>query len=84
MLLIANSSKIWIWHRFFSVRLKTIFKNKESCITDAQKTKKYFKLERGAWKGNPTSAYLFILVLEIFFIFVENNPKVKGFKIFRY
>ena len=30
------------------------------------KTTKYFKLERGARQGNPISAYLFILVLEIF------------------
>ena len=30
------------------------------------------------------SAYLFILVLEILFIFVKNNPKVKGLKTFRH
>ena len=28
--------------------------------------------------------YLFVLVLEIFFIFVENNPKVKGRNIFKH
>ena len=48
------------------------------------KTTRYFKLERGARQVDLISAYLFILVLEIFFIFVENNPKVKGLNIFKH
>ena len=64
--------------------IKTILKNQESWIINGGKTAKYFKLERGAWQGEPISAYLFILVLEIFLIFVKNNPKVKGLIIFKH
>ena len=56
----------------------------ESCIIDGGKTTKYFKLERGPQQGDPISAHLFILVLEIFFIFVKNIPKVKGLNIFKH
>ena len=64
--------------------IKTILKNQQSCIINGGKTAKYFKLEKGARQGDPIYAYSFILVLQIFFIFVKNNPKVKGLKIFRH
>ena len=58
--------------------IKTILKNQESCTINGRKTTKYFKFDRGARQRNPISAYLFILVLEFFFIFVKSDPKVKG------
>ena len=64
--------------------VKTILKKQESCIIEGGKTTKYFKLERGPQQGDPISAHLFILVLEIFFIFVKNIPKVKGLNIFKH
>ena len=67
----------------FASWIKTIVKDQESCIINRGKTTKYFKLERGARQGDPISAYLFILVLEIFFIFIKNNPKVQGLSIFK-
>ena len=38
--------------------IKTIFKNRQSCIINEGKTTKYFKLERGARQGDIISAYL--------------------------
>ena len=63
--------------------IKTILNNQESCIISGGKTK-YFKLERGAQQGDAFSAYLFILVLEIFFVFTKNNPNAKGLNIFKH
>ena len=64
--------------------MKTILKNQESCIINGGKTTKYFKLERAARQGDLISAYFFMFVLEIFFIFVKNNPKVKGLNVFKH
>ena len=68
----------------FVKKIKMILKNQESCIINWGEVVKYFRLERGARQGHPISVYLFILVFEIFFIFVKNNPKGKGLKIFRH
>ena len=38
-------------------------------------------MSKGTKQGDPLSPYLFILVLEILFIQVRNDPWVKGFKI---
>ena len=55
-----------------------------SLTVEKQQVLRYFKLERNTRQGYPTSAYLFILVLEIIFIFVKNNPNVKGLNIFKH
>ena len=64
--------------------IKTVLNNQESCIINGGNTTKYFILERGARQGDPVSACLFILALEIFFIFIKNNPKAKALKIFKH
>ena len=63
--------------------IKMILENQESCIINEKKRTEYFKLERGVWQRVLISAYLLILVLEKIFIFVKNNPKVKGLNIFK-
>ena len=56
----------------------------ESCIINGGNTTKYFELEKGARQGNPISAYLFILCLEIVFILIKANKRVKGSNIFKH
>ena len=54
----------------------------ESCVINGGTTSKYFPLKRGARQGDPIAAYLFIIVLEIFFIMVRENPNINKLNIF--
>ena len=56
----------------------------ESCIINGGNPTKYFKLQKGARQGDPISAYLFILCLEIIFILIKANKRVKKVNIFEY
>ena len=41
----------------------------------------YFPLTRGSRQGDPISAYLFIIVMEVFFTMVRNNENIQGLNI---
>ena len=56
----------------------------EFCIINEGNTTKYFKLQKGAQQGNPVSPYLFILRLEIVFILIKANNRVKGMNTFEH
>ena len=58
--------------------IKTLLNNQESCIINGGITAKYFKLDKDAHQGDPTSAYLFILVLEIVFKLTKQNKNIDG------
>ena len=53
-----------------------LFNSQESCVINGGHSKKYFALERGARQGDLSSAYLFVLALEIFFILVKTNSNI--------
>ena len=61
--------------------VKILILNQESCVYNAGTSTGYFKLDRGCRQGDPISAYLFILVIEIFFQMVRNDPSVEGLNI---
>ena len=74
-------------HRFsnrFLKWVKILLKNQESCIINGGNTTKHFKLEKGTRQGDPISAYLFILVLEIVYLSIKENKKIKGLNIFNH
>ena len=47
-------------------------------------TTTYFKRNRGARQGDPISAFVFILTLEILFLLIKENPRINGSNIFNH
>ena len=64
--------------------IKILLKNRESCVINGGHTTKYFRVESGAGQGDPISAYLIILALEILFIFIKFNKNIDGINIFNH
>ena len=64
--------------------IEAILNKSESCVINSGKTTQYFQLNRGAHQGDPISAYLFILVMEVLFTLIKNNEKVQGLDMLNY
>ena len=62
--------------------IKVLHKNQESTVMNGGSSTGFFPLSRGSRQGDPISAYLFILVMEVFFTMVRTNPNIKGLNIF--
>ena len=62
--------------------IETLISKQESCVVNGGSTTQNFYLERGDRQGDPISAYIFILALEVLSFLVRNNEDMKGLKIF--
>ena len=62
--------------------VKILSRNQESCVLNGGTTTKYFLLGKGARQGDPISAYLLVLALEILFQLIKSKPEIKGLTIF--
>ena len=66
--------------KYFTKWIKILLQNQESCIVNGGTTTNYFKLGKGTRQGDPISAYLFILVLEIVFLFSKEIKNINCLK----
>ena len=60
----------------FILWIKILLNDQESCVSNGGKTTKYLMLGRGARHGDPISAFLFILALEIMFLLIKTKPEI--------
>ena len=61
--------------------VKTYYCDIRSCIMNNGFTNGYFKIEKGVRQGDPLSAYLFTLVIEILAIQIRSDITIKGVSI---
>ena len=68
----------------FTDWIKILLTNQEPCVINRDHTTTYFRLKCGARQGDPISAYLFILTLELFFILIKCKKIIHGISIFNH
>ena len=61
-----------------------LLRDQEPCVINGGTTATYFSPGRGACQGDPISAFLFTLALEILFILLKSKPEIEGMTIFDY
>ena len=62
--------------------MQILAQNQKSCVFNRGTITNHFRLERGTRQGDPISAYIFTLVLEIEFLFIMQNKNINGLNIF--
>ena len=64
--------------------IKLLLNSQQSRAINGGITTPCFNLEKGARQNDPVSAYLFILALEVLFVFIKSNENIKGIETFKY
>ena len=66
---------------YFIDWIKVLSKDQETCVVNDGTATTYLKLQRGAHQGDPISAYLFIIALEVLFVLIKKNARIKPMEI---
>ena len=65
----------------FTLWVQTFYKNISSCVINNGYSTGLFEIQRGVRQGDPLSAYLFIICLEILAINIRSTNKIQGIKV---
>ena len=66
---------------FYINAIKTVYNNIETCVINGATTSKYFQVTRSARQGDPLSAIIFIVALEVLLIRIRQNKDIRGLTI---
>ena len=78
---LLDALKVYGFGENFIKWIRIILTKQESCVMNGGNSTGYFNLGRGARQGDPISAYLFILVIEVFFQMIRKSRSIKGVNI---
>ena len=81
---LVNVSNEFVFGSNFISWIKFLLNSQKSRVIEGGSTTPYFNLGNGTGQGDPVSADLFILALEVLFVFIKSNENIKGIEIFKY
>ena len=66
---------------FYINCIKTVYTDIKTCVINGSTTSSFFQVTRSARQGDPLSAIIFIIALEVLLIKIRHNKDVRGLKI---
>ena len=68
----------------FITWIKILLNDQQSCVINGGFSSQYFTLEKGARQGDPISAYLFIIALEVLFALIKSKDDINGIGLYEH